>query len=118
MTDFGVGTIRAMLALVNKIDKAGLQLEFQNQILDLQKQFLEMQAELSDTRKQNERLQEEVALRQMEYRDGMYWDGDDGPFCPNCVDSTKIRARVALNRSNGYYICEVCHRSPIGTFRE
>ena len=79
MTDFGVGTIKAILALVNKIDKAGLQLEFQNQILDLQKEFLEMQAELSDIRKKNEELQEEVALRQMEYRDGMYWDGDDGP---------------------------------------
>ena len=118
MTDFGIGSLKAILTLVSKIDKSGLQMEFQQQVLDLQEQFFKMQNDLSDMRNENEQLRDQLELQRMEYRDGLYWDGDDGPFCPNCVDSTKIRSRVSLNRSNGFFVCEVCHRTPIGTYRQ
>ena len=62
-----------------KIAKSLDNIELQTQLLDLQEQALELVAE-------NQSLKEELALSKMEFRDdGMYWDGDDGPYCPKCI---------------------------------
>ena len=127
MTDSGTisaigGAVRVMgsvVRLAKGIDKAELRTELQEQILDLQGRLLEVQSELGTMKEENERLRAQLSLRSMEYRakDGMYWDGQDGPFCPHCVDGKGIRARVAKNPSNGFYVCQVCHGTPHGAPR-
>lgn len=110
------GALKAMrdvLALAKRINRAELKAEFQERILDLQGRLLEVQSEVGAIRAENERLHDQLALRHLDYRsDGMYWDGEDGPFCPSCVDAKGIRARVARNSGNGFYVCEVCKNSP------
>lgn len=110
------GALRSMqdvLNLAKRIKSAGLKAEFQERILDLQGRLLEVQSEVGTIRAENERLHDQLALRHLDYRsDGMYWDGKDGPFCPGCVDGKGIRARVARNSGNGFYVCEVCKNSP------
>ena len=111
--------MRSVVSLAKGIDKAELRTELQEQILDLQGRLLEVQSELGTMKEGNERLRAQLSLRSMEYRakDGMYWDGQDGPFCPHCVDGKGIRARVAKNPSNGFYVCQVCHGTPDGAPR-
>ena len=109
--------LQGVVVLAKKIDKEGLQAEFLEQILDLQTRLMEVQSDLISMKEENELLRSQLALQSMDYRDGMYWDGDDGPFCPGCVDGNKIRARVAKNPGNGFYVCEVCKGSPQGAPR-
>lgn len=105
--------IQGVLALAKKIDRVELKADLQERILDLQGRLLEVQSELGAIKEENERLHNQLTLRNLEYRsDGMYWDGEDGPFCPGCVDGKGIRARVARNSGNGFYVCEVCKGSP------
>ena len=90
-----------------KIAKSLDNIELQTQLLDLQEQALELVAE-------NQSLREELALSKMEFRDdGMYWDGDDSPYCPKCIP-TGVRARVSPNKANGFWVCNVCRPSPVG----
>lgn len=100
------------LALARRLDDA----ELVQKILDLQSEALEMQDKHRELREQIGELEERLSLRRMEFRDdGMYWDGEDGPFCPACVDGDRVRARVSKNPANGFWVCNVCKNTPPGT---
>ena len=75
-----------------------------------------VRAENSVLKEENRQLRDQVKFRQMSFRaDGMYWDGNDGPFCPKCADGDGKRARVAQNTANGFWVCNVCGESPVGS---
>ncbi len=88
-----------------KIAKSLNNIELQTQLLDLQEQALELVAE-------NQSLKEELALRKMEFReDGMYWDGEDGPYCPKCLPAG-VKGRVSQD-ADGFWVCNACSTSPV-----
>lgn len=98
-----------------KLARQADNVDLTQKLLDVQSQALEIQEDMAALRRENEGLRERLALRALELRDdGMYWDGDDGPFCPRCADGEGKRARVGQNRANGFWICNVCEKSPVG----
>ena len=100
--------------LAKRVEKDELRIELQDAILTLQGKLLEVQSEIGSLQDENRSLKEAVALNDMEFRDdGMYWDGDEGPYCPTCIPQG-VAARVAKNPANGYWVCNVCGNSPVG----
>ena len=65
--------LQGIVSLAKRIDKAGLQSEFQERLLDLQTRFMDVQSELGSMKEENERLRSQLALQSMDFRDGMYW---------------------------------------------
>jgi regulator of replication initiation timing len=112
-----LSSLKSLFAIAKTVSVGEIRTELQAQILDLQERLLALQEEIGSLKDDNRALEERLSLREMEYRDGMYWDGDDGPFCPACVDGSSIRARVAKNSANGFLVCEVCKGSPVGATR-
>ena len=104
---------KAVFTLAKSVEKSELRAELLGAIIELQEKILELQVEMGSLLDQNRKLEEELALTKMEFReDGMYWDGDDGPYCPKCLP-TGIRAHVSQNPANGFWVCNVCRHSPI-----
>ena len=105
---------KAVFNLAKGVNESDLRAELQGAVIDLQEKILELQVEMGSLLDQNRKLEEKLTLSQMEFRDdGMYWDGDEGPYCPTCIPQG-VAARVAQNPAEGYWVCNVCHRSPIG----
>ena len=108
-----IAAVKAVTEIAKGVDKSEIRIELQGAILNLQEKILELQDEIGSLLDENRSLQEEVALNEMEFRDdGMYWDGDEGPYCPTCIPQG-VAGRVSRNPANGYQVCNVCHRSPI-----
>ena len=106
-------TVKTALGLAKGVGEDEIRIPLREAILDLQGRVLELQAEIGELREENRALIEKAALSEMEFRDdGMYWDDDEGPFCPHCVPNG-VRARVSTNPSNRYLICNVCGNQPV-----
>ena len=104
---------KAVFNLAKGVDKSELRAELLGAVIELQEKILELQVEMGSLLDQNRKLEEALVLREMEFReDGMYWDGDNGPYCPNCLP-TGVLAHVSQT-ADGHWVCNVCHRSPIG----
>ena len=104
---------KAVLDLTKGVDKSDLRAELQGAILDLQERIIQLHSELGSLLDENRALKEELALSKMEFRDdGMYWDGDEGPYCPKCIPKG-VRGRVSKNPANGFLVCNVCDHSPV-----
>ena len=106
--------VKAVVDLAKGVDKSELRGELQGAINDLQSTIFELQSKIGSLMDENRSLKEAAALNDMDLReDGMLWDGDDGPFCPKCIPEG-VRARVSQNPVNGFWVCNVCQRSPVG----
>lgn len=48
----------------------------------------------------------------LQFRDGLYFDGENGPFCPGCWDGRKQRTRLTASpvvfQMFGNWDCPVC----------
>ncbi len=106
-------TFKTALGLAKGVGEDEIRIPLQQAILDLQGTVLELQTEIAQVRDENRALIEKTSLDDMEFRDdGMYWDSDEGPFCPKCIP-TGTRGRVSRNPANGYLVCNVCGGSPV-----
>ena len=104
---------KAVFNLAKGVDKSELRAELLGAVIELQEKILELQVEMGSLLDENRSLKEAAALNDMEFKDdGMYWDGDEGPYCPTCIPKG-VAARVSRS-PGGHQVCNVCHRSPIG----
>jgi hypothetical protein len=63
---------------------------------------------LAAAEKANEELRRRRARREAMTWDGhAYWLGQDGPFCPNCIDGDQLEMRMT-ERGDGWVTCVRC----------
>ena len=110
-----LGSAKAVLELAKGVNEMGIRSELQGRILELQGHLFELREEMQALADSRRDLEERLSLRGLKFDGAMYWDGDDGPFCPACVDGEGKRARVSKNPANNYMICNVCKNTPVGT---
>jgi hypothetical protein len=96
-----VGDIAGAIGLVKQVKELADQtknLELKTVIVDLQSKLLDVKEEINELREENAKLKEEVkralAPPEVAVKDGMYYKGDDGPFCTGCYDSQKKMIRL------------------------
>jgi hypothetical protein len=89
-----LGDIAGAIGLVKQAKELADQLknlELKQVIVDLQGKLLDLKEEINELREENARLTEEVKRAsvppEVTLKDGMYYKGDDGPFCTSCHDS-------------------------------
>ena len=112
-----VKAAKGLLDLTKGVDKSELRAELQGAIIELQEKILELQVEMGSFLDENRSLKEALSLRKMDFReDGMYWDGDEGPYCPECIPKG-IAGRVSKNPADGFLVCNVCKHSPVSAPR-
>jgi len=84
---------------------------------ELRLEIATIKGTLADTVIENQRLKAQLqkaatSVSEMTFRDGLYWKGDDGPFCTACHDTKKASIRVTLMpfvfAQMGKYSCPVC----------
>lgn len=112
-----VSAIKSVVDLAGKVNQTEIRVKLQEHILDLQSRLLELPAQIAALQEEKAALAAAASVRDLTFKDGMYWDGDDGPFCPSCVDGEGKRSRVSRNPANGFYVCAVCDKSPVGAPR-
>jgi hypothetical protein len=111
-----VATLKSVVDLAKGVKDASVRIELQEKVLEAQGQLIDFQEELAAVRAENRELRDQLDLRRMVVKDGMYYDeSGDGPFCPGRVDGKSIRCRVSKNPANGFWVCTVCGKSPPGT---
>ncbi len=104
--------VKAVVDLAKGVDKSELRGELQGAINDLQARIFELQSEVGSLMDENRSLKEALALNDMEFRDdGMYWDGEDGPYCPKCLPAG-VKGRVSKDAA-GFWVCNACRNSPV-----
>ena len=112
MVGKAISAAKGLKELVKGVDERGLRIPLQDAILDLQEKLLEIQGEIGALQEDNRRLTEALELNEMEFRDdGMYWDGEDGPYCPKCLP-TGVKGRVSQDAA-GFWVCNACSTSPV-----
>jgi len=125
-----VDGFKAFTAAKAAIDWLKVLNQYADEVKDTQKRgeftriIGELQIELSKAQKENHDLKEEVATLKKEIdrlkspnskpivRDGLYFVGDDGPFCTGCYDNQEKLVRVNETPEPlqvlGKYQCPVC----------
>jgi hypothetical protein len=112
-----IAAIRGAIELVQRVKESELRSQLQDRILELQAHLLDLQETIASLREEKRSLLERVSIGEMTMKDGMLWDGEDGPFCPSCAQGDDRKVRVSKNPANGWYVCDVCQRSPVGAPR-
>ena len=120
------GDITSVISLVGKAKTLADQLknlELKEVIVDLQGKLLDLKEEINQLREENARLTEELkrasAPPEVTLKEGMYYKGDDGPFCTACHDNNgKLIRLVEANHPERRMMgirrkCPVCE----ATFR-
>lgn len=86
-------------------------------IADLTHQLADLKMEIIQLNEDNQALREQIKVLSeppsMEFRDGAYYDGEDGPYCPGCFDSNGKKIRLGEMPTHamgtfGRYRCHVC----------
>ena len=93
--------ITGVIGLVQKAKQLADQLkslELKEVIVDLQGKLLDLKQEIVQLRDENQRLTEDLkcalAPPEVTLKDGVYYKGEDGPFCTACYDSGRKMIRV------------------------
>ena len=96
-----VGDIAGAIGLVKQAKDLADQmknLELKAVIVDLQSKLLDLKEEINGLQEQNTRLEEEVkrlsAPPEVTIKDGMYYKGEDGPFCVPNENTRHSRQRI------------------------
>lgn len=102
-------TVNALKNAVATLEKA----ELQGKIADLTMQLAEIKIAAADLLSENADLKAELAdLRatgEMPLRegdDGFYYNGEKGPYCPNCFGQNKVLQLVTKNRPPIDQVCQ------------
>jgi hypothetical protein len=86
-----------------KLDQA----QIQAKVSELHVQF---QAVVQESAEKTEKLRELRARLSshdgMSWRENVYWRGEDGPFCPSCLDGKGLAIRMATGRQ--HWRCTSC----------
>ncbi len=85
-------------SVASTLQEAG-KIEQYRQILDAQKELLEMQKQIADLTSENRELKERLAIKEsLIFKDNAYWiekdNKKDGPFCTCCWDNDKKTIRM------------------------
>ncbi|HTF32785.1 MAG TPA: hypothetical protein VK714_03675 [Myxococcota bacterium] len=76
-------------------------------VTQLHVEFQGVVQESAELREKVRSLREQLeAPAGMEFRKNVYWLGDDGPFCPSCLDGRRLRVRMATQHRQWH--CPVC----------
>lgn len=100
-------------AVAKVLQEAG-KIEQYQQILDAQKELLEMQNKIVNLETDNKRLRDEFEIKENLISEGnLYWiikDGKkDGPFCTCCWDSERKLVRLHKSEVSGRAHCPKCN---------
>ncbi len=84
-------------------------IDLQQHVLTLQTQFLELVNENNELkRRDSERERIAQIEKEVEYRESVYWRGNEGPFCPKCWDDERKLIHLNPGATKGTYGCGVC----------
>ena len=104
-----VRKIQGIESAMQNADLRGLVLDLREELLIVRERSVSLAEENADLRRQlAEALSPSLALR-----DGLYFDGEDGPYCTACYDVRGNRVRVtgtppAIARTIGRHMCPDC----------
>ncbi len=92
-------------------------LELKNVIVDLQSKLLDLKEEINRLREENAKLKQDLALAtappEVTTKDGMYFKGEDGPFCTACYDSRKQLIRLVNPTDPERRMFHLHHKCPV-----
>src|SRR3989338_5684032 len=99
-------------SVASTLQEAG-KIEQYRQILDAQKELLEMQKQIADITNENKELKEKLEIKEsLVYKDNVYWiekeNKKDGPFCSCCWDNDKKTIRMQPCGNPVYFDCPKC----------
>lgn len=104
-------TAKKIAALPSITEVAELKLdaaELISQLADITIKSAELVEENAKLKKEVERLSKPP---EFEFRDGAYWNGADGPYCPTCYDDGKevrMQEMAEALQVLGKYRCNKC----------
>lgn len=104
------------------LQEAG-KIEQYSQILNAQKELLEMQKKIFDLEIENRSLKEKLETRDsLVYEKNSYWvqieDIKDGPFCSCCWDDNKKTVRMQPCGNPAYFDCPKCQNKSVLVYPE
>jgi hypothetical protein len=110
-----IGSAMGILKTIREISEPMATADLKLAIANLTEQLADIKLKAVDLAEENSQLKKEVARLskppEMDYRDGAYYHGDDGPYCPTCYDQgKKVRMqRLPLMMQNfGEFRCNTC----------
>ena len=84
-------------------------------IIELREGVQELREENLALKEENARLREQLTPREELRFDGsVYWQGEDGPYCPTCYDEKGKHIRVqdaGTFRGKPRWLCESCRNT-------
>lgn len=98
-----IENVKETVGLIQKIDN-----------LDLYRRILNLQAEVMQLVEENTELKRSLNLQQdLVFEKNAYWKRSqdsqkEGPFCPQCWDSSRLLMR-SLDKGDRIYICPKCN---------
>ena len=103
--------LKGVVSTIQKIDN----IELYRQILDLQKEVLQVVSENVDLKAQLSSVKDELRLRRtLRFEYNAYWSGEtletsDGPFCAMCWDTKQQLVRMlVVGRNPQWSRCHAC----------
>lgn len=109
--------IREAVSGMSDAADAGLKIELNQKIIDLQTAASDLIQEKSDLIAENSKLKEKIKVLEdqlkqtdsLEFKDGAYWTKDgDGPFCSRCWESDTKKIRVQKDSYYAQMKCPEC----------
>lgn len=99
-------------SVASTLQEAG-KIEQYRQILDAQKELLQMQKTIADLESDNRQLKEELKMnKSLTFENNCYWTNEDnkkdGPFCSCCWDDNKKTIRMLPCANKAYFECPKC----------
>jgi hypothetical protein len=113
LTNIGsaVSILKTVREIAEPMNKSELKLALANlteQLADIKMKAIELAEENAELKREVGRLSKPP---EMVYRDGAYYNGDDGPYCPTCYDQgKKVRMQKfpEIMRTFGNFRCNTC----------
>ncbi len=104
------------------LQEAG-KIEQYKQILEAQKDLLEMQETISKLKSENKELNEKLEIKEkLFFERNSYWVGENnktmGPFCSCCWDDTKKTIRMQPCGNPALYSCPKCENKHVMIYPE
>jgi hypothetical protein len=108
-----IGLVQKAKELADKLKN----LELKEVIVDLQGKLLDLKQEIVQLRDENQRLTEELkrasAPPEVTLKDGVYYKGEDGPFCTACYDSGGKLIRVTEATHDERVVMGIRRKCPV-----
>lgn len=104
-------------SVASTLQEAG-KIEQYRQILEAQKELLQMQKTIADLDVENKELKEKLKIQEsLVFKDNAYWinreNKNDGPFCSCCWDDNQKTIRMQPCGNPAYYDCPKCKNKSV-----